>query len=57
MWSVMKLSEACFYGGILYKAQFDLLKYGIDILVGTLGQIKDHIQNSKLALSNMKHVV
>lgn len=53
----MKLSEACFYGGILYKAQFDLLKYGIDILVETPGQLKDHIQNSKLALSNMKHVV
>uniref|UniRef100_A0A8B9R579 RNA helicase n=1 Tax=Anas platyrhynchos TaxID=8839 RepID=A0A8B9R579_ANAPL len=40
-----KLSVACFYGGTPYKAQFDLLKIGIDIL------------NSKLDLSNVKHVV
>ncbi|NXR24401.1 DDX21 helicase, partial [Cinclus mexicanus] len=33
------------------------LKSGIDILVGTPGRIKDHIQNSKLELSNVKHVV
>uniref|UniRef100_A0A803Y707 RNA helicase n=1 Tax=Meleagris gallopavo TaxID=9103 RepID=A0A803Y707_MELGA len=52
-----KLSVACFYGGAPYKAQFDLLKSGIDILVGTPGRIKDHIQNSKLDLSNVKHVV
>ncbi|OXB63882.1 hypothetical protein ASZ78_004177 [Callipepla squamata] len=52
-----KLSVACFYGGTPYKAQFDLLKSGIDILVGTPGRIKDHIQNSKLDLSNVKHVV
>lgn len=35
----------------------DLLKSGIDILVGTPGRIKDHIQNSKLELSSVKHVV
>ncbi|XP_027316556.1 nucleolar RNA helicase 2 [Anas platyrhynchos] len=52
-----KLSVACFYGGTPYKAQFDLLKIGIDILVGTPGRINDHIQNSKLDLSNVKHVV
>ncbi|NXB90753.1 DDX21 helicase, partial [Vidua macroura] len=33
------------------------LKSGIDILVGTPGRIQDHIQNSKLELSNVKHVV
>uniref|UniRef100_A0A8C2SVV0 Nucleolar RNA helicase 2 n=2 Tax=Coturnix japonica TaxID=93934 RepID=A0A8C2SVV0_COTJA len=52
-----KLSVACFYGGSPYKEQLDLLKSGIDILVGTPGRIKDHIQNSKLDLSNVKHVV
>ncbi|KAM7102195.1 nucleolar RNA helicase 2-like isoform 2-T2 [Ciconia maguari] len=52
-----KLSVACFYGGTPYKAQLDLLKSGIDILVGTPGRIKDHIQNSKLELSSVKHVV
>ncbi|XP_067996273.1 nucleolar RNA helicase 2-like isoform X1 [Melanerpes formicivorus] len=51
------LSVACFYGGTPYKEQLDLLKSGIDILVGTPGRIKDHIQNSKLDLSSVKHVV
>lgn len=35
----------------------DVLKSGIDILVGTPGRIKDHVQNSKLELSSVKHVV
>uniref|UniRef100_A0A8C8AFM5 RNA helicase n=1 Tax=Otus sunia TaxID=257818 RepID=A0A8C8AFM5_9STRI len=48
-----QLSVACFYGGTPYKAQ----RNGIDILVGTPGRIKDHIQNSKLELSSVKHVV
>ncbi|XP_054061167.1 nucleolar RNA helicase 2-like [Rissa tridactyla] len=52
-----KLSVACFYGGTPYKEQLDLLKSGIDILVGTPGRIKDHIQNNKLELSSVKHVV
>ncbi|NWR59102.1 DDX21 helicase, partial [Bucorvus abyssinicus] len=52
-----KLSVACFYGGTPYKEQLDLLKSGIDILVGTPGRIKDHIQNSKLELSSVKHVI
>ncbi|XP_064001645.1 nucleolar RNA helicase 2-like [Pogoniulus pusillus] len=52
-----KLSVACFYGGTPYKEQLDILKSGIDILVGTPGRIKDHVQNSKLDLSSVKHVV
>uniref|UniRef100_A0A8C9NFN4 RNA helicase n=1 Tax=Serinus canaria TaxID=9135 RepID=A0A8C9NFN4_SERCA len=48
-----KLSIACFYGGAPYKEQ----RNGIDILVGTPGRIKDHVQNSKLELSSVKHVV
>lgn len=35
----------------------DVLKSGIDILVGTPGRIKDHVQNSKLELASVKHVV
>lgn len=33
------------------------IQNGIDILVGTPGRIKDHLQNGKLSLSNVKHVV
>lgn len=35
----------------------DAIRNGIDILVGTPGRIKDHIQNHKLDLTKLKHVV
>lgn len=35
----------------------DAIRNGIDILVGTPGRIKDHIQNNKLDLTKLKHVV
>ncbi|XP_060624865.2 nucleolar RNA helicase 2 [Anolis sagrei] len=52
-----KLTVACFYGGTAYNGQLDLIRNGIDILVGTPGRIKDHLQNGKLDISNLKHVV
>ncbi|XP_054838460.1 nucleolar RNA helicase 2 [Eublepharis macularius] len=52
-----KLTVACFYGGTAYNGQFDLIRNGIDILVGTPGRIKDHLQNGKLDISSLKHVV
>ncbi|CAJ1048855.1 Nucleolar RNA helicase 2 [Xyrichtys novacula] len=52
-----KLSLACFYGGSSYNPQLDAIRNGIDILVGTPGRIKDHIQNHKLDLTKLKHVV
>lgn len=35
----------------------DAIRNGIDILVGTPGRVKDHLQNNKLDLSKLKHVV
>nr|XP_006630629.1 PREDICTED: nucleolar RNA helicase 2 [Lepisosteus oculatus] len=52
-----KLSVACFYGGSPYNPQLDNIRNGIDILVGTPGRIKDHLQNNKLDLSKLVHVV
>ncbi|XP_051772008.1 nucleolar RNA helicase 2 [Ctenopharyngodon idella] len=52
-----KLSVTCFYGGSSYNPQIDAIRSGIDILVGTPGRIKDHLQNNKLDLSQLKHVV
>ncbi|XP_020351090.1 nucleolar RNA helicase 2-like isoform X2 [Oncorhynchus kisutch] len=37
--------------------QVDAIRSGIDVLVGTPGRIKDHLQNNKLDLSQLKHVV
>ncbi|NXT30074.1 DDX21 helicase, partial [Syrrhaptes paradoxus] len=52
-----KLTVACFYGGTPYNGQIDLMRSGIDILVGTPGRIKDHLQSGKLDLTKVKHVV
>ncbi|XP_054466285.1 nucleolar RNA helicase 2 isoform X2 [Anoplopoma fimbria] len=52
-----KLSLTCFYGGSSYNPQLDAIRNGIDILIGTPGRIKDHLQNNKLDLSKLKHVV
>ncbi|XP_004701442.1 nucleolar RNA helicase 2 [Echinops telfairi] len=52
-----KLAVACFYGGTPYGGQLDRMRNGIDILVGTPGRIKDHLQNGKLDLTKLKHVV
>ncbi|XP_064789886.1 LOW QUALITY PROTEIN: nucleolar RNA helicase 2-like [Oncorhynchus masou masou] len=52
-----KLSVTCFYGGSSYNPQLEAIRSGIDVLVGTPGRIKDHLQNNKLDLSQLKHVV
>uniref|UniRef100_A0A8D3DLP8 RNA helicase n=1 Tax=Scophthalmus maximus TaxID=52904 RepID=A0A8D3DLP8_SCOMX len=52
-----RLSITCFYGGSSYNPQLDAIRNGIDILIGTPGRIKDHLQNNKLDLSKLKHVV
>ena len=52
-----KLALACFYGGTPYGGQTECMWNGISILVGTLGHIKDHLQNGKLDPTKLKHVV
>ncbi|XP_073441983.1 nucleolar RNA helicase 2 [Dendrobates tinctorius] len=52
-----KLKTCCFYGGTPYQQQAFSIKTGIDILVGTPGRIRDLIQNFKLDLTVLKHVV
>ncbi|KAG9335830.1 hypothetical protein JZ751_003584 [Albula glossodonta] len=52
-----RLSVSCFYGGSSYNPQLDSIRNGIDILVGTPGRVKDHLQNNKLNLSQLRHVV
>uniref|UniRef100_A0A2K5HMD2 Uncharacterized protein n=1 Tax=Colobus angolensis palliatus TaxID=336983 RepID=A0A2K5HMD2_COLAP len=40
-----KLSVASFYGGTLYQSPINHMQNGIDILVGTPGHIKNHLQS------------
>ncbi|XP_075467034.1 nucleolar RNA helicase 2 [Ascaphus truei] len=52
-----KLKVSCFYGGTPYQPQLFSIKEGIDILVGTPGRVRDLIQNYRLDLTTLKHVV
>ncbi|KAB0357924.1 hypothetical protein FD754_002080 [Muntiacus muntjak] len=52
-----KLAVACFHGGTPYGGQIEHMRNGINILIGTPGHIKDHLQNGKLDLIKLKHVV
>lgn len=42
---------------LLSSRLVEAIRNGIDILIGTPGRIKDHLQNQKLDLSKLKHVV
>lgn len=48
---------AAIYGGASYKIQFDKLKKGADIVVGTPGRVKDLIEKEVLDISHVKEVV
>ncbi|XP_038686213.1 DEAD-box ATP-dependent RNA helicase 7-like isoform X1 [Tripterygium wilfordii] len=50
----MGLMSCCLYGGASYHSQESKLKRGIDIVVGTPGRIKDHIERGNLDLSTLK---
>ncbi|KAI4351866.1 hypothetical protein L6164_006171 [Bauhinia variegata] len=48
------LSSCCLYGGASYQAQDIRLKRGVDIVVGTPGRIKDHIERENIDLSQLR---
>ncbi|KAK4280467.1 hypothetical protein QN277_012091 [Acacia crassicarpa] len=48
------LTSCCLYGGAPYQAQESKLKKGVDVVVGTPGRIKDHIERNNLDLSQLK---
>ncbi|KAK4278620.1 hypothetical protein QN277_016443 [Acacia crassicarpa] len=48
------LTSCCVYGGAPYQAQEFKLKKGVDVVVGTPGRIKDHIERNNLDLSQLK---
>merc|ERR1711962_1422420 len=48
---------SCFYGGVSIQGQTRDLYKGIDILVGTPGRIKDHLNRGQLNFSTVKHVI
>ena len=54
---ITKKLAVAFYGETRYGGQIECTRNGIDILVGTPGRIKDHLQNGKLDLTKLKHLV
>ncbi|KAJ4955019.1 hypothetical protein NE237_011802 [Protea cynaroides] len=51
---VLGLTSCSLYGGAPYPPQERKLKSGVDIVVGTPGRIKDHINRRNLDLSSLK---
>ncbi|CAK8573615.1 unnamed protein product [Lathyrus sativus] len=52
--AAMGLISCCLYGGASYQAQEIKLKRGVDIVIGTPGRIKDHVERGKIDLSQLK---
>ncbi|XP_075501369.1 DEAD-box ATP-dependent RNA helicase 7-like [Primulina tabacum] len=48
------LNSCCLYGGSPYQPQHIQLKRGVDIVVGTPGRIKDHIERGNIDLRALK---
>ncbi|XWS61059.1 hypothetical protein CRYUN_Cryun07bG0093100 [Craigia yunnanensis] len=51
---VLGLTSCCLYGGAPYHTQEMKLKRGVDIVVGTPGRIKDHIERGNIHLGSLK---
>ncbi|XP_031498654.1 DEAD-box ATP-dependent RNA helicase 7 [Nymphaea colorata] len=50
----MGLMSCCLYGGSPYHPQEFALKRGVDIVVGTPGRMKDHIERQNIDLRSLK---
>ncbi len=55
--SFFNLKIGCFYGGVGYKNQEDILKDGVDIVIGTPGRILDFQRQGKLNLKDIGYFV
>ena len=52
-----RLTTALLVGGRPYAAQISALRYGAQIVVGTPGRVKDHLQRGSLALDQLRMCV
>lgn len=51
------VSTVCIYGGAQYGPQQNALRKGVDVVVGTPGRVKDHLQRGTLNLKGLKYRV
>ena len=47
-----RLSTLCLYGGSPYGPQEGALRRGVDVVVGTPGRVKDHLERGTLNLKS-----
>ncbi|XP_058760109.1 DEAD-box ATP-dependent RNA helicase 7-like [Vicia villosa] len=52
--SSLGLAACAVYGGAPYGAQEGKLRRGVDVVIGTPGRIKDHIERGNIDLSHLK---
>ena len=48
------LRTVCLYGGTQYGPQESILRRGVDIVVGTPGRVKDHLERGTLNFSQLR---
>ena len=48
------LSTVVLYGGTQYGPQEGILKRGVDVVIGTPGRVKDHLERGTLNLSKLR---
>ncbi len=53
----LNISGTAIYGGSSYKPQFEALKSGVQIVIGTPGRILDHLIRGSLKLDDLKYLV
>lgn len=49
-----KLSTMCLYGGTPYGPQENALRRGLDVVIGTPGRVKDHVERGSLKLNDLR---
>ena len=47
-------STLCVYGGSPYQPQEGALRRGVDVVVGTPGRVKDHVERNTLKLNDLQ---
>lgn len=52
-----QLYSLCVYGGASYRPQETALSRGVDVLVGTPGRLKDHLERGNINLAGLRCIV
>jgi ATP-dependent RNA helicase DDX21 len=44
------LTTVCLYGGTQYGPQESIMRRGVDVVIGTPGRVKDHLERGTLKM-------